>query len=305
MRPPLLMAAIAVLLAETPAQACSLEPLRAIATELTGRATPPSADELGPRLARACPRPTGLARALKAGDDPIEDREAAVNELGRWDTLCSDMMSIPSGLETITPGQRLSMWSDCSLERFDAFEAHEWIATTGPAVSVVLLADQLGRVDGLTSAQRRSLIRGWAGIPEADQPDPELLVPFAPGAAPTIVKLADVRWPPPTLPPKLDKDGKRARASEEERDPAESRCVVDVDVVDQGGPSELHWIACPEELRPYVQSALGASWFEPAGSHGQRQAGTLRLVFEENQPRPQVEEPEGSEDAVDSAPDDK
>lgn len=272
---------------DAPVYACAPEPLREIATELAGRTTPPSASELGPRLARACPRPLGLARALQAGDDPIEDREAAVTQAARWEKLCGDIASIPSGLETITPGQRMGMWSDCSLERFEAFEAHEWLATSGPAVSVVILAGQLQSVEALTAAERRTLIRGWAGIPEAEQRDPNRLQPFPTGPTPTIVKLAAVRWPPPTSERKKDENDEN-----DDEDPAASTCLVEVDVVDEGGPNELRWVGCPEALRPYVESALNASWFEPGKTSGQPRAGTLKLTFVLNQPSGSVSAPD-------------
>jgi hypothetical protein len=267
--------ALVLLLPSAPGWACDAAVLKGLAAELATEPIPPAASELGPRLAAACPRPIGLNRALKAGGEPIEDREAAVTQVGHWNSLCGGLDSIPSGLESITHGQRMEMWTDCTLERFGAFEAHEWIGTNGPAVSVVLLADRLASTEGLDAATRRTLTRAWAGLPEAGQDLPlDLQVGSTPTALPSIVTLAPVRWPAPLDPPDDDADA-----------PPPPSCIAEVDVVDAGAPSAIRWPDCPEELRPYVQSALDGSWFAPGqGASGVSTAGSLRVRFVRDQP---------------------
>ena len=254
------------------AVACDGPQLQTLSAELSSAETPPAASELGPRLARACPRPLALNAALQAGGEPIADRDAAVRQAGQWNRLCGGIDSIPSGLETITPGQRMALWTDCQLEGTAAFEAHEWIATTGPAVSVVVLAAQLATVESLTASQRRTLVRAWAGLPntEVEVPD-ELRLPTTPTATPTIVTLATIRWPPPPDP-------------DLEPAPDETTCLVDIDVLDDGAPNTIRWVRCPEAMQALVRSALGGSWFEPARSSGRTTPGTLRLRFERGQP---------------------
>ena len=59
----------------------------------------------------------------------------------------------------------------------------------------------------------------------------------------------------------------------------DSTCLVEVEVVEDGSPSAIAWLACPEDLRSYVDSAIEASWFSPGRKKGRSVPGVVRLRY--------------------------
>jgi len=249
------------------ALACDSQALVKLAAALTPADTPAM---VGPRIAALCPRPVGMNRALNKPSDPQLDVQSAVGQVSRWAEVCEGGLdSIPMGFSPATSGERLELWSRCNIGRFEAFDLDEWLATEGPALSVILLADQLER-SGVPTEPRVALVRAYAGIPapsvdvvsEADvqvlgELDP--LAGFRDEAPPRAVLLAPVTWPPGTEP--------------------DAVCLVEVEIAAEGEPSDVDWLVCPEELRSYITSALEASWFQPGRKHNRNKRGSIRLRY--------------------------
>lgn len=245
--------------------ACDGPALEALAAELPAN---PDAAEVGRRIAALCPRPLGLNRALRAPADPDLDVQSAVGQASRWEEACDAGLAVlPDGFAPATSSERGQLWIGCGLAGFEAFDADEWMATTGPAVSVVLLADAL-RGARIAPEARAKLLRAWAGIPDRPAPEvPEVeqlgeldpLDAFRDTAPARAMTLAKVKWPSDVDP--------------------DSTCLVEVEVVEDGSPSAIAWLACPEDLRSYVDSAIEASWFSPGRKKGRSVPGVVRLRY--------------------------
>lgn len=244
---------------------CDLAALTALADGLPDDA---GTSAVAPALAKACPRPVGWVRALKAPNDPLADQQAATGQVTAWTAACEDgLAALPSGWDPASPGDRLKLWDRCGLDALGLFDASEWMAAEGPPVTTILAAHVLAR-EGLPRAPRQRLVRALAGIGPAPAPLPQGVTALGSadpvravedGAPASAVLLADVPWPPNT-------------------DPA-VECVVRVSIVDDGTPGRVEWVRCPEELRTYVGAALEASWFQAAREGGKTVPAVVQLSF--------------------------
>lgn len=254
---------IALLLVPAWGGSCDLAALTALADGLPDDA---GTSAVAPALAKACPRPVGWVRALKAPDDPLADQQAATGQVTAWTAACADgLAALPSGFDPASPGDRLKLWDRCGLDALGLFDPSEWMAAKGPPVTTILAAHVLAR-EGLPLSPRRRLVRALAGIGPAPAPLPSGVTTL--GAVdpaeedtspPTAVLLADVPWPPNT-------------------DPS-VECVVRVSIIEDGTPGRVEWVRCPEELRDYVGSALEASWFQVGRKGGQPVPAVVQLSF--------------------------
>lgn len=249
---------------------CDPVALTALAEGLPSTAGP---SDVAAGLAAACPRPTPWVRALgsvAAGSyDPFLDQQAALSQVGAWTEACrGGLHALPSGYELATPGDRMLLHDRCALGDLGLFDPDEWMSGSGPPITAILASFVLKR-DGVPRVARQRLVRALAGLsvdPRVELPpgvDPlvaaDPLAAFRDEAAPSVVHLAEVKWPPHVDP--------------------EVVCTVRVTIVSDGSSGNLEWVACPEDLRDYVISALEASWFQAGRKRGQPVRGTVQLSF--------------------------
>lgn len=244
--------------------ACDVEALTSSAEGLAEDAGPEVA---GPLIAAACPRPTAWKAALEAPTDPQKDLALALAHPNAWARTCEHALGhLHDGFRLPSPGQRLAMWLSCDIPSLELMDADEWMAATGPPLVTLLAADRLER-ENVPMKVRQPLLRALAGVPAKhreteDSADPLMADPlaaFRTDAEAHVVNQAKVTWPIGTN--------------------ADLSCHVRLDIGADGTPSRIKWEDCPDAVRPNVEMAIAASWFEPARKNDRATRGRIQLVF--------------------------